>query len=139
MQVPGLAEEIELSPEQVSRLADMESHQYRLIVGDRTYAMEASEYREDPPQNLNALMDEVQRTIVGNGKLLGTKEVPLRGTSGREVRVGMPGGGERAARYFFSGRKYGMVMITVPNGSASAQHIESYLNSLQLNAPPPPM
>ena len=136
--VPGMVEEVELSPDQVSRLADMESHQYRLVVDDRSYAMEASEYRENPPPNINAAMDEVQRTIVGSGTLIVTNSVPMRGATGREVRVRMPGGGERAARYVFSGKKYGMVMVTVSDGERSAKHIDAFLNSFQLNSPPAP-
>lgn len=136
--VPGMVEEVELSPDQVSRLADMESHQYRLVVDDRSYAMEASEYRENPPANINAAMDEVQRTIVGSGTLIATNSVPMRGATGREVRVRLPGGGERAARYVFNGKKYGMVMVTVSDSERSASHIDAFLKSFQLNSPPAP-
>ena len=136
--VPGMVEEVELSPDQVSRLADMESHQYRLVVDDRSYAMEASEYRENPPPNINAAMDEVQRTIVGAGTLIATNSVPMRGATGREVRVRLPGGAERAARYVFNGKKYGMVMVTVNDSKRSASHIDAFLKSFQLNSPPAP-
>ena len=135
--LPGLAEEVELSPDQVSRLTDMESHQYRLQVGDRAYAMESAEYRESAPPDLNAAMDEVQRTVVGNGTLLSTKAVALRGATGREVRVRLDSGGERTARFVFIGKQYAMVMITVPANSGSMMHVDSFLNSFQLNSPPP--
>ena len=136
--VPGMVEEVELSPDQVSRLADMESHQYRLVVDDRSYAMEVSEYRENPPPNFHAAMDQVQRTIVGNGTLIVTNSVPMRGATGREVRVRLQNGGERAARYVFHGKKYAMVMVTVSDGERSAQHVDAFLNSFQLNSPPAP-
>ena len=134
--LPGLAEEVELSPDQVSRLADMESHQYRLHFGGRAYAMESAEYRASAPPDLNAAMDEVQRTIIGDGTLLATQAVPLRGATGREVRVRLRSGAVRAARFVFNGKKYGMVMVTVPASASSAGQVDAFLNSFQLSAPP---
>ncbi len=135
--LPGLAEEVELSPDHVSRLADMDLHQYRLQVGERVYAIESADYREGAPPDVNAAMEAVQRTIVGNDSLLSSRSVPMRGATGRELRIRLGSGGERAVRYVFHGKKYAMVMITVPDGPASADQVDAFLNSFQLNSVPP--
>lgn len=135
--LPGLAEEVELAPDQLGRLADMELHQYRLQVGERAYAIEAAEYRERAPQDLNAAMDEVQRRIVGNDALLSSRSIPMGGATGRELRVRLGSGAERAARFVLHGKKYSMVMITVPSGPASAAQIDAFLNSFQLHSGAP--
>lgn len=135
--LPGLAEEVELAPDQLGRLADMDLHQYRLQVGERAYALESAEYRERAPQDLNAAMDEVQRRIVGNDALLSSRSIAMGGATGRELRVRLGSGSERGARFVLHGKKYGMVMITVPSGPGSAGQIDTFLNSFQLNAAAP--
>jgi hypothetical protein len=135
--VPGLVEEVELSPEQVSHLADMETHQYRLQVGELTYSMEASEYRASPPADVRTALDTVQKTIVGSDMLTASKDLPLKGASGREIRVRLNDGGERAARFGFIGNRYGMAMVTVPKNHHSAAQVEVFINSFQLNPLPP--
>lgn len=133
--LPGLAEEVELSPDQVIQMGDNRMHQYRLRFEDRMYAMEATDYFASMPQNLTAEMDARQASIVGrDGTLIQAKPVTLHGNAtGREVRVRLPNGGERAARFAFIDSKFCLVMVTVPNGAASAAQIDTFLNSFQLN------
>jgi len=130
--LPGLAEEVELSPDQVSVLGERRMHQYRLQFEGRLYTMEAIDYLANPPYDPMAEMDVIQQTIIGaEGSLIRAKPISLRGNTGREVRVRLPDGGERAARFVFIGSKYCQVMVTVPPGAAA--HIDAFLDSFQLN------
>lgn len=130
--LPGMAEEVELSPDQVSVLGERRMHQYRLSFEGRLYTMEAIDYMANPPYDPMAEMDVIQQTIVGaEGNLIRAKPISLRGNTGREVRVRLPDGGERAARFAFVGSKYCQVMVTVPAGAAA--HIDTFLDSFQLN------
>lgn len=131
--LPGRAEEVELTPEQVDRLGEARSHQYRLQFEDRTYHMESTDYMDRAPQDTATEMSSIQESVVGDGSLIRSKAVALRGTTGREVRVQLPGGGERAARFAFIGSKFCMVMVTTPNGARDAAQIEVFLNSFQLH------
>lgn len=132
--LPGTAEEVELSPDQVNVLGERRMHQYRLMFEGRMYTMEAIDYLANPPYDPMAEMDVIQQTIVGaEGSLIRAKPISLRGTTGREVRVRLPDGGERAARFAFIGSKYCQVMVTVPPGAGMSGHIDTFLESFQLN------
>jgi len=132
--LPGLAEEVELSPDQVSVLGERRMHQYRLQFEGRLYTMEAIDYLANPPYDPMAEMDVIQQTIIGaEGSLIRAKPISLRGTTGREVRVRLPDGGERAARFAFIGSKYCQVMVTAPPGDRTAAQIDAFLESFQLN------
>lgn len=135
VRLPGLAEEVEASPDQIRRMGDVESHQYRLRADDRMYTMEASFYRRQRmPSDLSAEMDAAQKSIVGSdGTLIRATPIAMRGAIAREVRVSLHSGGERAARYAFIGNRFCAVMVTVPNGPHSAPQVEAFLNSFQLN------
>ncbi|MES2017701.1 MAG: hypothetical protein V4484_14515 [Pseudomonadota bacterium] len=135
VRLPGLAEEVEASPEQVKHMGDIETHQYRLRADDINYMMEISIYRRQRmPADLSVEMDVAQRAIVGkDGTLIRATPVALRGAMGREVWVRLPSGAERVARYAFIGNKFCAVMVTVPDSERSAKQIERFLNSFQLN------
>lgn len=131
--VPGMVEEVELSPDQVAYLGERRMHQYRLMFDGRLYTMETIDYMANPPYDPNAEMDVIQQSIVGgDGSLIRSKPISLRGATGREVRVRLPDGGERAARFAFVGSKFAQVMVTAPPGERSAVQIDAYLNSFQL-------
>ncbi|HEY0062422.1 MAG TPA: hypothetical protein VGC21_09895 [Telluria sp.] len=132
--VPGMAEEIELTPDQVSRLGDTRTHQYKLDVNGMLYTMESTDFLATPPQDRSAEMDAVQTLIIGNdGSLIRATPIGLRGATGRDVRVRLTNGGERAARFVFLGSKLCMVAVTVPDGEAAAAQIDAFINSFQLN------
>ncbi len=131
--VPGLAEEEEMSPDQVSRAGNARTHVYRLLVDGWTYRMEAIDDLSTAAQDRSAEMDARQEEIVGkDGTLIRAAPVKLRGAAGREVRVRLQGGGERAARFAYLGSKFCLVMVTAPSSDGSAQ-IDVFLNSFQLN------
>ena len=132
--LPGLAEEVEQPPDQARRSGDIETHLYRLRLDDLVYTMEASIYRAGTPRNDPALMDAAQETIVGkDGTLIRAMPVALRGAGGREVRVRLANGGERAARFAFIGNKFCLVMVMAPHGERAAVQMDAFLNSFQLN------
>lgn len=132
--LPGLAEEVELSPDQVNQTRGIDVHQYKLQLGDWMYTLEASDYGAHPPKDRAAAMDILQESVVGkDGTLLAAKPVYLRGTVGREVRVRLSNGGERAARFALIRSKLCMVKVTAPSGERSAAQVDAFLNSFQLN------
>jgi hypothetical protein len=132
--VPGLAEEVELSPDQVNQTRGIEVHQYKLQIDDWMYTMEASDYGEHPPKDRAAALDIIQASVVGkDGTLLSTKPVYMRGAVGREVRVRLPNGGERAARFALIRSKLCMVKVTAPSGERSTPRIDAFLKSFELN------
>lgn len=131
--VPGLAEEIELTPDQVSRLGDTRTHQYKLDAGGLLYTMESTDFLVKPPQDRSAEMDAVQNLIIGrDGALIRATPIGLRGATGRDVRVRLPNNGERAARFVFLGSKLCMVAVTAPNGQQAAAQINAFIDSFQL-------
>ncbi|SHH08893.1 hypothetical protein [Massilia sp. CF038] len=132
--IPGMAEEVELSPDQVSRLGDTRTNQYKLEAGGLLYTMESTDFMNTPAQDRTAEMDAVQNLIIGtDGTMIRATPIGLRGATGRDVRVRLAGGGERAARFVFIGSKLCMIAVTAPNGEQSAAQIDAYINSFQLN------
>ncbi|UUZ55288.1 hypothetical protein LP419_05755 [Massilia sp. H-1] len=131
--VPGMAEEIELTPDQVSRLGDTRTHQYKLDTGGYLYTMESTDFLTTPPQDRSAEMDAIQALIVGqDGTLIRATPIGLRGATRRDVRVRLPNNGERAARFVLRGSKLCMVAITAPNGQQGAAQIDAFIESFQL-------
>jgi hypothetical protein len=131
--VPGLAEEIELTPDQVSRLGDTRTHQYKLSAGGLMYTMESTDFLVTPPQDRSAEMDAIQALIVGqDGSLIRATPIGLRGATGRDVRVRLANNGERAARFVFRGSKLCLVAVTAPDGTLSAPDINAFIESFQL-------
>jgi hypothetical protein len=132
--VPGTPEELELTPEQVEQMGDLRMHQYKLVTESRIYTMQATDYGSRVPENIARAMDGMQESIVGkDGKLISSTAVPMRGASGREVRVQLPNGTLRAARFAFIGSKFCMVAIVAANGPQSGADIDAYLASFQLH------
>jgi hypothetical protein len=132
--VPGMPEELELTPEQVEQMGELRMHQYKLVTGARIYTMQATDYGERLPADLNGAMDGMQSSIVGqDGTLVRASSVQLRGAIGREVRVQLANGAVRAARFAFVGSKFCMVAVVAANGQQSAAEIDTFLNSFQLN------
>jgi hypothetical protein len=95
--------------------------------------MEASMYRAGPPQDIAAAMDATQKSVVGDGTLIRARPVPMKGAIGRDVRVRLANGGERAARFAFIDNKFCLAMVTAPRDERSALQIDAFLDSFQLN------
>jgi hypothetical protein len=132
--VPGMPEEIELTPDQVGQMGDLRMHQYKLVTDTHIYTMQATDYGSRLPENIGAAMDGMQASIVGtDGTLVKAAPVALRGGSGREVRVQLGNGAVRAARFAFVGSKFCMVAVVAANGKQSAAEIDAFLNSFQLH------
>lgn len=131
--VPGVPEELEIAPDQVDQTGEIRMHQYRLTVDDRVYTLQATDYGTRVPLDLPAAMDEMQASLVGkDGVLIHARPVALHGATGREVRVRLPDGAVRAARFAFSGTRFCMVAVVAANGAQSAPQIDAYLASFQL-------
>lgn len=131
--VPGAPEELELTPDQVDQTGEIRMHQYRLVVDDRVYTMQATDYGTRLPLDLPAAMDGMQAALVGkDGVLVQARPVALHGATGREVRVRLPNGALRAARFAFSGTRFCMVAVVAANGEQSAPHVDAFLGSFQL-------
>ena len=132
--LPGRAEEVELSPDQVILLRGLETNRYKLDFEELNYTMEATDYRARGPQDGYALMDAMQEQMIGtDGVLVAAQPVQLRGATGREVRVRSPNGSERAARFAYIGSRFCTAMVTVPNGERATPQIDAFLNSFKLN------
>lgn len=132
--LPGQAEEVELSPDQVALIGHLPTNHYRLQFDGRLYTMEATDYITRSPEESAAEMDARQKALVGtDGRLMSVKPLDFPGGSGREVRVRMQNGGVRAARFVFIGSRFSMVTVTAPNGDKSTPQIDAFLNSFTLN------
>ncbi len=132
--VPGLPEELELTPDQVEQMGELRMHQYKLVSGTRIYTMQATDYGDRLPEDPAAAMEGMQTSIVGqDGSLVSSRQIAMRGATGREVRVRLGNGAVRAARFVFIGSKFCMVAVVAANGQKSAAEIDAYLNSFQLN------
>lgn len=132
--LPGLAEEVELSPTQVEQIGHLPTNHYRLQFDGCLYTMEATDYITRSPEESAAEMDARQQALVGtDGRLMSVKPLDFPGGSGREVRVRMRNGGVRAARFVFIGSRFSMVTVTAPDGDKSTPQIDAFLNSFTLN------
>lgn len=132
--VPGMPEELELTPDQVEQMGELRMHQYKLVTKGYIYTMQATDYGARVPQDLSAAMAGMQASIVGkDGTLISATTVALRGATGREVRVQLANGAIRAARFAFVGSKFCTVVVEAADGQRSAAEMNAYLNSFQLN------
>jgi hypothetical protein len=68
--VPGLAEEVELPPDQVRQMGDIQTNRYRLEIDKRLYTMEATDFGERPLQAPAVAMDAVQKALLGSDGIL---------------------------------------------------------------------
>jgi len=132
--LPGQAEEVELSPDQVALIGHLPTNHYRLLFDGILYTMESTDYITRSPEESAAELDARQTALVGtDGRLLSAKPLDFPGGTGREVRVRMSTGGIRAARFVFIGSRFSMVSVMAPKGEPSAPQIDAFLTSFQLN------
>lgn len=131
--LPGTAEEVELSPDQVAQLDGLPANFYRLHVDGVAYDMSTIHFGARMPPNLTEEMDHRQQLVVGSdGRLMSAKPVMFGTWAGREVRVRLADGSERLARYVFTADKFHMLMVSTPAGMAATTQINSTLHSFQL-------
>lgn len=131
--LPGTAEEVELSPDQVEQLDGLPANFYRLRVDGVAYDMSTLHFGARMPANLAEEMDHRQQLVVGtDGKLMSSTPVMLGAWAGREVRVRVADGSERLARFAFTADKFHMLMVSTPAGMAAIPAINQVLNSFQL-------
>ncbi len=132
--VPGQAEEVELSPDQVALIGHLPTNHYRLLFDGIMYTMESTDYITRSPEESAAELDARQTALVGtDGRLLSVKQLDFPGGTGREVRVRMSSGGIRAARFVFIGSRFSMVSVMAPKGEPSMPQVDAFLTSFQLN------
>lgn len=135
--LPGTAEEVELSPDQVAQLDGLPANFYRLHVDGVAYDMSTIHFGARMPPNIAEEMDHRQQLVVGSdGKLMSAKPIVLGGFQGREVRVRLADGSERLSRYVFTTDKFHMLMVTTPAGMAATTQINQVLHSFQLAGNP---
>lgn len=130
--LPGPAEEVELSPDQVAQLDGLGANFYRLLDGGVLYQMEVIQYAGRMPPDIEAALEERQKAVIGTDRLLDARPLNIRGASGREVRVRTADGGERVARFIFSGEKLCAVSVSAPPGEENARRSAAFLASFQL-------
>lgn len=132
--LPGQAEEVELSPDQVALIGHLPTNHYRLLFDGILYTMESTDYITRSPEESAAELDARQTALVGtDGRLLSVKPLDFPGGTGREVRVRMSTGGIRAARFVFIGSRFSMVTVMAPKGEPSTPQVDAFLASFQLN------
>jgi hypothetical protein len=132
--LPGTPEQVALAPEMASQLSGIALHQYRLLAQDDLYMVQSIDYGERMPDTSIDAMGQMQAAVVGkDGRLLESKPVQLKGTTGRQVKVALPGGGVRAARFAILGSKFFMVSISAPDASRANPAIDTFLDSFKLN------
>lgn len=132
--LPGQAEEVELSPDQVALIGHLPTNHYRLLFDGILYTMESTDYITRSPEESVAELDARQKAMVGtDGRLLSVKPLEFQNGVGREVRVRMANGGVRAAKMVFIGSRLSMVEVSAPKGAQSAPQIDAFLGSFQLN------
>ena len=97
------------------------------------FTVQAIDSHDRMPDDRFDTMDGMQQSVLGkDGTLISAKPILLKGATGREVRVALPGGGVRAARFAVYGTKFSMVSITSRNADQAAPAVDAVLESFQL-------
>ncbi|QYF94615.1 hypothetical protein KY495_05290 [Massilia sp. PAMC28688] len=131
--LPGMAEEVELSPDQVAQMEGLAANYYRYDGPQGLYEMSVIRFGERMPANTADELAYREQLVVGaDGTLVAANAIALRGARGREVHARLPDGTERFARFAFNGDKLCMVMVTIPAGTARPPHLNTILQSFQL-------
>ena len=132
--LPGVPQEITLPPAALKELGEIELHQYQLLAQGNAYMVQSINYYDSMPDNRFDAMDSMQQSVLGkDGTLLDASPILLKGASGRQVKVSLPGGGIRAARFAIVGTRFCMVTISAPAGAKASPQIDAFLHSFKLN------
>jgi uncharacterized membrane protein YhaH (DUF805 family) len=126
--MPGTPEEVRMPPQ----AGGVAVHMYQLAAPERIYIAQSIHYGDGHLDQVGT-MEAMQADLVGqDGRLIEAKTILLNGLKGREVRVALPNGVLRAARYIIVGSKIRMVMIMANSGPDQERHVEQYLTSFRL-------
>lgn len=133
VQLPGLAEEVEMPPDSEASPDGLPANFYRLEHDGVTYEMTVLQYANGVPPDLNAEMNFRQQIIAGgNGTVGAVRPLPM-GASAREVQVRLGGGAVRTARFAIHGTKLCLLTVTLQPGAAGAASANAALASFQLH------
>jgi uncharacterized membrane protein YhaH (DUF805 family) len=103
---------------------------YQLQTDRQLYIMQSIDYGKTPLDRYG-IMDKLEADVVGrDGTLISSKPVYLRGLKGREVRVQLPNGMQRAARFVLSDTHMFNVVVIAHESDQAA--INAFLTSLVL-------
>ena len=132
--LPGVPEEVTLPPSARKDLGDIELRQYQLLSQGNAYMVQSINYHDRMPDNRFDAMDSMQEAVLGkDGTLIDATPILLKGAAGRQVKVSVPGGGIRAARFAVVGTRFCMVTIRAPAGARANAQIDAFLTSFKLN------
>ncbi len=132
--LPGTPEEIKLDAGMREQLGDVELLQYQLRADNNVYMLQSINYGQSMPDDRFDALDSMQESVIGkNGVLISSTPVLMKGTTGREVKVKLPGGGIRAARFAVIGTRFCMASITAPDADKAAPAVDAFLKSFKLN------
>lgn len=131
VRLPGLPEEVELSPDEVTRMDGLPANFYRLQHDGVTYEMTVIQYADGMPPDLNAEMNFRQKLIVGEGTVAAARPLPM-GTLAREIQIRVGAGAVRTARLVIHGARLCIVSVTMRPGAAGAASASTALASFQL-------
>jgi uncharacterized membrane protein YhaH (DUF805 family) len=131
--LPGAPQEVKLPPGMVNQ-QEIAMHQYHLTAGGFAYMVQSVNYFDRMPENRFDAMDGMQELVVGkDGTLVEASPFLLKGTTGRQVKVSLPGGRVRAARFVVADSKLSMIMVTAPDAVKAGPAIDAFLASFKLN------
>ncbi|WP_426105022.1 DUF805 domain-containing protein [Massilia sp. TSP1-1-2] len=132
--LPGVPVKVALPAAMVQQLGEVELHQYQLAAGGNVYTVQSIDYHDRMPDNRFDVMDAMQRSVMAkDGTLMEATPTLLKGATGRQVKIGTPGGGLRAARFAVVGTHFYMVSIEVPDAAKGAAATDAFLASFKLN------
>lgn len=130
--LPRQPEEMLLPPQVIANMGAMKMRQYRLVAGERLYVVQALDFA-NLPADRDAVMDWMQRSVSAGGAVTMQKPVPLNGVNAREVRVELPDGMVRAARFGVKGAKCFVIIVNAADTARNAPYIDAFMESLQIN------
>lgn len=129
--MPGTPEQIQI-PAGMRAQIPGRMQMYQLSADGRAYMVQIIDFGSIK-LDLASAMDAMQQSVIGrDGALIESKLILMNGFKGREVRVSLPGGMVRAARFVIVGAKVRSVIIVAGSDPASTAAIDSYLASFRL-------
>ena len=130
--MPGTPEAVFVPAAMQSNMGGARTRIYQLTTDAGAYQAQTIDFGNGAIDQ-TGVMDAVQASVVGNGGvLLGSSTILLNGFKGRDVRVRMPNGLTRSARYVIVGGKIRMVMIMTADDASGQARTDAFLRSFKL-------
>lgn len=130
--MPGKPEAVPMPAAMQSNMGGARVRIYQLTADAGLYQAQTIDFGSGNIDH-TGVMDGVQASVVGNGGvLLGSSTILLNGFKGRDVRVRMPNGLMRSARYVIVGAKIRMVMIMTADDASGQARTDAFLGSFKL-------